>query len=99
MLGLAARALTVHLCPWIGAVELDVLDAAGWRYEHPPLAALLKPQQDLVFDLHIPGKVVFAGLQDGTRRRDRVATALHLDGVEVWPIGDVVIGIELAPHQ
>src|SRR5262245_4672066 len=99
MLGLEARALTIHLGPWIGTVELNVLDVAGWRYDDPPLAPLLKPLQDFVLDLQIPTKVVFAGLQDGTRRRDCVAAALHLDGVEVRAIGDVIVGVELAPYH
>ena len=47
------------------------------------LAAVLQPHQDLVLDLHVPGIVVFAGLQHRARRRHRVAAALHLDRVEV----------------
>ena len=60
------------------------------------LAALLEALQDLVLDLHVPGVVVFAGLDHGARRRDRVAAALHLDGVEVRPVGHVVVGVDLA---
>ena len=55
------------------------------------LAALLEAQQDLVLDLQVPGEVVFAGLQHGARRRDRVAAALHLDRVEIGPVRHVVV--------
>ena len=48
-----------------------------------PLPPFSRRMQDLVLDLHVPGEVVLAGLQHGARRRDRVAAALHLDGVEV----------------
>ena len=46
------------------------------------LAALLEALEDLVLDLHVPGVVVLAGLDDRARRPDRVAAALHLDLVE-----------------
>ena len=79
MLGLEARALAVDLGPRIGGVELDVLDVAAGRDVDLALAALLQALKDLVLDLHVPGEVVFAGLQHRARRRHRVAAALHLD--------------------
>ncbi len=99
MLGLHARTLAVDLGPRIGRVELDVLDIAAVRHVGLALAALFQPQQDLVLDLQVPGVVVFAGLQHGACRRDRVAAALHLDGVEVRPVRHVVVRIEFAAHH
>ena len=63
------------------------------------LAALLHALEDLVLDLQVPGVVVLAGLDDRARGRDRVAAALHLDGVEVRPVGHVVVRVELAPDD
>ena len=99
MLGLHARALAVHLGPWIGGVELDVLDVAAERHRRRALAALFEAQQDLVLDLQVPGEVEFAGLQHGARRRDRIAAALHLDRVEIGPVRHVVVVVDLAAHH
>src|SRR6266568_7178806 len=96
MLGLHARALAVDLGPWIGRVELDVLDEAAGRDAGASLAALFEPHQDLVLDLHVPRIVVFAGLNDRAGGRYGVAAALHLDRVEVRPIRDMIGGIALA---
>ena len=63
------------------------------------LAALLEAQQDLVLDLHVPGEVVFAGLQHRARRRHRVAAALHLERVEVRPVVHVVVRVDDARHH
>ena len=63
------------------------------------LAALLQAREDLVLDLHVPGEVELAGLQHGARRRHRVAAALHLDGVEVRPVLDVVVRVDHAGHH
>src|SRR5262245_49318177 len=99
MLGLHAGTLAVDLGPGIGAVELDVLDVAAWRYLDTPLAALLEPLEDLVFDLHVPGVVVLAGLNDSTCGRYCVAATLHLDRVKERLVGDMILGIELTFHQ
>ena len=99
MLGLDARALAVDLGPRIGAVELDVLDEARILDVDAALAALLQAREDLVLDLHVPGEVELAGLQHGARRRDRVAAALHLDGVEVRAVLDVVVRVDHAGHH
>src|ERR1700726_49233 len=96
MLGLHTRALAVDLGPWIGAVELDVLDGAP-RIDHDMAsAALLQPLEDLVLDLDVPGVIVLAGLQHGAGSRDRVAAPLHFNSVEVWTIGAMIGGIELS---
>ena len=99
MLGLEARALAVDLGPRIGGVELDVLDAAALAEDDAALAALLQAQQDLVLDLQVPGEVELAGLQHGARRRDRIAAALHLDGVEMRPVLHVVVRVDDAGHH
>jgi hypothetical protein len=98
MLGLDARRLAVDLGPGIGAVELDVLDVAAWSYLDMPLA-LLEPLEDLVFDLHVPGVVVLAGLNDSTCGRYCVAATLHLDRGKERLVGDMLLGIELTFHQ
>ena len=67
--------------------------------DDPALAALLQPLQDLVLDLQVPGEVVLAGLQHRARRRDGVAAALHLDGVEERPVGLVVVRVDHARHH
>ena len=96
VLGLDAGALAVDLLPRIGVVELDVLDVAAGHDVGLALAALLHALEDLVLDLHVPGVVELAGLDDGAGGRDRVAAALHLDGVEVRAVGHVVGRVELA---
>ena len=60
------------------------------------IAAVFELEQDLVLDLHVPCKVVLAGLDHRARRRDGIAAALHLDGVEVRPVGHMVGRIALA---
>ena len=62
----------------------------------PGVAAVFQPDKDLVLDLHVPGVVVLAGLDHGARRRNGVAAALHLDRVEIRPVGDMIGGIALA---
>ena len=99
MLRLDARPLAVDLLPGVGVVELDVLDVAAGGDVDAALAARLQPLQDLVLDLHVPGKIVFAGLQHRARGRHRIAAALHLDGVEIRPVGHVVVRVDLAVHQ
>src|SRR5262245_2631447 len=99
MLGLCACALAIDLGPWIGAVELDVLDVAARGDFDAPTPAFLQTLKDLVLNLQVPRVVVLAGLQHGARGRDGVAAAFHLDRVEVGPVGQVVIRIELAPHE
>src|SRR5262247_4032267 len=99
MLGLDARTLAVDLGPGVGAVELDVLDIAALRYLDTPLTALLEPLEDLVFDLHVPGVVVLAGLKHSTCGRYCVAATLHLDRVKERLVGDMIVGIELTFRQ
>src|SRR5215207_183607 len=64
-----------------------------------PFAALLEALQQLILDLHVPGVVELAGLDDGARGRDRVAAALHLDGVEMRLVRLVIVGVDLAAHH
>ena len=99
MLGLHRGALAVDLGVGVGEVERDEFDIAAHRIDGLALAALLEAQQDLVLHLHVPGKVIFAGLDHRARRRDGIAAALHLDRVEVGTVGHVVVGIELAADQ
>src|SRR5216683_3051894 len=99
MLSLEARPLAVDLGPWVGGVELDVLDAAALAEEDAALAALLEAQEDFVLDLHVPAEVELAGLQDRARRRHRIAAALHFDGVEIGPVLAMVVGVDDAGHQ
>ena len=60
------------------------------------LAAALELGQDFVFHLHVPRVIIFAGLQDRARGRHRVAAALDLQRIEIRPVRNVVVGIELA---
>ena len=76
-----------------------MLDVAAWRDLRPSLAALLESQQDFVLDLHVPSVVVLPGLEDGTCRRHRVATALHLDRIEEGLVADMIFWIDLTPHH
>ena len=99
MRGLDAGALTVHVFVGVGEVALDVLDVAAGHDVGLALAALLQALEDLVLDLHVPGVVELAGLDDGARRRHRVTAALHLDGVEVGAVGHVVGRVQLAAHD
>ena len=99
MPGLRTRALAVDLGPGIGAVELDVLHAAALVYLDAPPTGLLQSLQDLVLDLGVPRIVILAGLQHGTRSRHGVAPTLHLDRVEVGPVLQVVVAIELSRDQ
>src|SRR5262249_50215845 len=48
MPALEARALALDLGPWIGVVELDMLDRGAFRDDDASLAALFEPPQDLV---------------------------------------------------
>src|SRR5215469_13833017 len=101
MLRLGVRALTVDLGPWIGAVELDVLDCPALYNLRAALgvAGVFEPDEDLVLDLHVPRVIVFAGLNDRARRRHGVAAALHLDHVEIGPVGDMISGVALASDE
>ena len=63
------------------------------------LAAGLHALEDLVLHLHVPGIVVFAGLQHGARRGHRVAAALDLERVEMRLVLDVIVGIAFGPDQ
>ena len=99
MLGLHRGPLAVDLGIGVGEVERDELDVAADRVDGPALAALLQPQQDLVFHLHVPGVIIFAGLDDGARRRDGIAAAFHFDRVEVGAVRHVVVGIEFAADE
>src|SRR6266478_969328 len=90
MLGLDAGALAVDLRPGIRVVELDVLDVAAGHDVGLALAALLQALENLVLDLEVPRVVELARLDDGTRGRDRVAAALHLDGVEEGTVRQVI---------
>ena len=64
-----------------------------------PLPAASSLVQDFVFHLHVPGIIIFAGLQHRARGRHRVAAALDFQRVEMRPVGDVVVGIALGQHD
>src|SRR5439155_1573466 len=93
------RLLALYLRPGVGLVELDVLDVATEGGVDAALAALLQALEDVVLHLHVPGVVVLARLEHGTRRRDGVAATLHLDLVEERPVGLVIARVELAPND
>ena len=95
MLGLDTRAFTINLHRRIRHVEHDELNGARLDDAHLALAGALKLGQDFVFHLHVPGIIIFAGLQHRARGRHRVAAALDFHRVEMRPVGDMVVGIEL----
>ena len=99
MLGLDRGTLAVDLGVGIGEVERDEFDVAAGRIDGLALAALLQAQQDVVFHLDVPAKVIFAGLDHGARRRDGIAAALHLDRIEVGTVRHVVVGIDFAADE
>ena len=66
---------------------------------HLAFAGGFQPEQDFVFDLHVPGIIIFAGLQHRARGRYRVAAALDFQRVEMRPVGDVVVGVALGQHH
>src|SRR5262249_27700870 len=88
--------LAFHLGPRIGRVDLDVLDVAAGDDIGSALAALLEALEDLVLDLHVPGVVVLAGLDDRTRRADSVPATLPFDLIEEGPVGHVIVLVDLA---
>ncbi len=92
VLGLDARTLAVDLGPRVRRVEDDELDVAGGRDTRPCLPAGLHALEDLLLHQQVPGIVVFAGLQHGARRGDRVAAALDLERVEMRLVLDVIVG-------
>src|SRR5262249_55403014 len=98
VLSLDARALAVDLGRRIAVVELDVLNVAALGNIDAPFPASLEPLEEFLLDRHVPGVVVFAGLQHSAGRRDGIAAALHLDGIKVWPVRRVVIWVEFTPH-
>src|SRR5262249_48170353 len=73
MLRLGARALAFDVGPGIGVVDLDMLDIAARKYLRTAarLTAFFQADEDLVLNLHVPGIIVFASLNDGTGRRYR----------------------------
>ncbi|GCC47671.1 hypothetical protein chiPu_0032160, partial [Chiloscyllium punctatum] len=99
MLGLDRRALAVDFGVRIGEVDRNELDVAADREQRLALAALFQALQNLVFDLDVPGEIIFAGLDHRARRGDGIAASLHLDRVEEWTVGHVVVGVELATDQ
>src|SRR6516165_6721426 len=90
-------ALAVDLGPRIGAVDFDVFDPATRHDVNAALgaAAAFESDENLVLDLHVPGVVVFAGLNYRARCRHGIAAALHLDRVEIRPVGEMVRRIAL----
>src|SRR4030095_9047922 len=99
MRGLETRPLAIDFFPRVGLVELNVFGIARGPDLDPPFAALLKASEDVVLDLQVPGVVVFAGLEHGPGGRGRIATTLHLDGVEKGPVGHVVGLVDLSAHE
>ncbi len=61
-----------------------------------PLPPVFEALQQFVLDLHVPGEIVFAGLQHRPRRRHRIAAALHLDRVEIGAVRHVIVRVDLA---
>src|SRR5262249_16822036 len=85
--GLHARALAVDLRPRIRLVELHVRDAPPESDEYLATGARREAHEHVVLDAaDLRGVVVFAGLEDGARRRDGVAAALDLQRVEERPV-------------
>ena len=99
MFGLDAGALSVHLGPWVGGVEHNELDVAARRNGHFAFAGTFQPLQDFVFHQHVPGVVIFAGLQHRARGRHRIAAALDFQRIEMRPVGDVIVGVTLGQHE
>src|SRR5690349_9800604 len=98
MLRFGVRAFPFDFGPRIAGIDLDMFDGHTW-YDLDPAsstAAVFELEQDLVFDLDVPGKVVFPGLDHRARGRNGISAALQLDAVEVRPVGHVVGGIALA---
>src|SRR5262249_53993944 len=91
-----ARALAVDLFVGVRLIALDVLDVTALRRLELPAAALLHAAHDLFLDLHVPCVVVLTGLYDRAPGRHGVAAALHLDRVEVRPVGHVIGRVQLA---
>jgi hypothetical protein len=87
MAGRDAGALAIYFDPRVGRVELNMLDAAARSDNNCAFSTCFEAFQHLVLDLHIPGVVVFPGLQHGSCRRDRITTTLELDGIEIGAIG------------
>jgi len=96
---LQARPFTVHLDVGIRAVELDHLDIAAFGDPERALSGGLQPGQHLVLDLEVPGQVVFAGLKHRASSRGSVPAALHLDRIEIGPVGLVVVRVDHAGDQ
>ena len=96
---LDARALAVDLAQRVGEVAEDVLDLAAPGDVDLPLASLLHPLEHVVLDLHVPGEVVFAGLDDGAGGGDGIAPALHLQPIEEGPVRLVIAGKDLGPDD
>ena len=96
MLGLHRGPLAVDLGIGVGEVDGNELDVAADRVDGPALAALLQPQQDLILHLHVPGIIIFAGLDDAARRGDGIAAAFQFDRVEVGAVRHVIVGVEFA---
>ena len=99
MPGLAAGALAVHLDRRIGRVQHYELDIAARSDPHSAFAGTFQPLQNFVFHQHVPGIIIFAGLQYRARSRHRIAAALHFQRIEMRPVGDVVVGVALGQHQ
>src|SRR6266699_1822444 len=91
--------LAVDLYIGIAEIKEDGLNIGTHRINGLALASVFEAQQHLVFDLDIPGEVVLSGLNDGSRCRDGIAAALHLDTVEIGPIGHVIVRVELATDK
>ena len=91
--------LAVDLDGRVGRVEQQELEVVPEDDVDAALAAVFEPLQQFVLDLEIVGIVVFARLQHGARRRDRVAAALQFDGVEERPVREMVGLVALAAQR
>ena len=85
--GFDAGTFAVNLDPGVGTVELNMLDVAGWRDRDLPLAALLKPLQDLILNLHLPGVVVFAALNERAADTRRQPSCRLCQSMADWRYG------------
>ena len=55
--------------------------------QRPTATLLREPLQDFIFNLHVPGEIIFAGLHDGACGGDRIAAALYVDGLADYQRG------------
>src|SRR5690606_26291207 len=103
-------ALAVDLGPGVGELEVEALDRRATLDDDFAGGVVgYEAVEDLRLDLQVPGVVVLAGLEDGARRRGRIAATLDDDAGEgglvrlaVALVGDedgLVVRRELLDHE